>query len=190
MDRWQVRNWVVGCMGERGSTLQRKLKSNSHWGRKRISAEFQNAGLQKLFKKRIINWVKHSWKAEKEGKLSTGHRFNNLVTADLDNWCGRMVGMKARECCGGGRGDRDWTQFNKDNFWSDFAIKTGVVDRGEKRVSKEKLLFKVGRQRELCWGEWTSTEAELTMNSEDLCWWCRQIIVGKRDPLWSTVKFF
>lgn len=174
-------------MEKTGRTQQRRLKRRSHWGRKR------NSGIKVLktfFKKRMINWVKNSWKAENDEDWARATGFNNLeVTADRgDKWLGRMAGMEARECVEVGGGVQRLEAANKDNSPNNFAIKKWDGGwRGEEGL-KEKMLLKAGMRSVLCgWGR-PSVAAEFTLNSKDLLWWCRQMREGKRDPLWSTMS--
>ena len=157
-------------MGEVGRIQHRRLKRDSHWSRKRINrAEFQKPSLKKkkLFKnKRMIDLSQMVLKRWERWKRSVGH-WISLITADLDSrWTGRMTGMKARECGGGGE-DRDWRHLIKTFFQIILLGRNGVVNRGEKRGFREKSLSCPGRQYMLWWWDWSSAAAEFTLNSKD-----------------------
>lgn len=57
-----------------------------------------------------------------------------------------------------------------------------------RRGVQEKMLLTVGIWRVLCGRGPSSGAAEFSLNSKALLWWCRQMRVGKRDPLRSIMS--
>lgn len=149
-ERCEVQNWLLGPTsfgGGGGGWWQGGLNTGDsrrdcHRSRKRINrAEFQKPSFKKLFKqKRMINWVKCSWKVEKDenGVLAAGCNWLllTLTATGLVEW----QGWKPE--CGGNGENKDWRQLIKKFFPTNSATKKwGGRRRGEEGVHSRRNYF-------------------------------------------------